>query len=116
MYKAETYTAHINLLLFEEFRLWDIMLCSPLKVVLATYFMLVSCLAYFLTLKVETPYSTDMSVDFQQTTQCYIREGRTFDNYFCEDLKSYDCSLYIAAERKALHKVNIISCQYAMHS
>jgi hypothetical protein len=60
---------------------WDITLCNPLKVIaelsLPPAFMLVSCLAYSLTLKMEAIYSSEMSVDFQWTTQHYIPEDST---------------------------------------
>jgi hypothetical protein len=45
-------------------------------------YMLVSCLAYSLNLKMET------SLDFQQTTWCYNPEDRTLQNHCCENLKS----------------------------
>jgi uncharacterized membrane protein (DUF485 family) len=58
---------------------WDITPCSALKVnrrfggtcrtaLLATYFMLVFCLAYFSTLKMVTNCSSEKSVDFQRRT------------------------------------------------
>jgi hypothetical protein len=54
----------------------DIMQRSPLKVnrrfggtcgCVVTSFIMVSCLASYLTLKMESTYSSEMSVDFQQT-------------------------------------------------
>jgi hypothetical protein len=75
------------------FRIWDtrsedyedIMPCSQLKinrrfertcrlVLLATCFMLISCLAYFSTLKMEITSSSETSVDFQRTTWHCIPE------------------------------------------
>jgi hypothetical protein len=54
---------------------WDVPPCSPLKVnrqqsplCLPPDFMLVSCLAYSLTPKMEVICSSKMSVDFQQAT------------------------------------------------
>jgi hypothetical protein len=44
---------------------------------IAACFMLVSCLAYFLTLKMEATGSSKTSVDFQQTTEHYIPEDIT---------------------------------------
>jgi hypothetical protein len=38
--------------------------------------MLVSCLAHLLTLNTEPKYSFKISVDFQQTTRCYIPRDR----------------------------------------
>jgi hypothetical protein len=47
------------------------------RALLAASFTPLSCLAYFLTLKMETTCSSETSVDFQWTTQHYIREDRT---------------------------------------
>jgi hypothetical protein len=47
---------------------------------LATCFMLVSCMAYSLTLEMEVTCSSKTSVDFQWTAQCYISEDRTLLN------------------------------------
>jgi hypothetical protein len=52
---------------------WDITPCSPL---LATCFLLVSFFAYFLTLKMETTYSSETSIDFLRTTRRDIPEDR----------------------------------------
>jgi hypothetical protein len=43
-------------------------------------FMLVSCLAYSLALKMEVTCSSGMSADFQWTTQCYMSKDRTLNN------------------------------------
>jgi hypothetical protein len=76
---------------------WDITLCSLLKIscfrgtfllhlqgqrraLLASYFMLLSCLAYSLTLMMEEKRSPERFVDFQWTTWHYIPEGRTLQN------------------------------------
>jgi hypothetical protein len=56
---------------------------------LATCFMLLSCSAYFLTLKMEAICSSEKSVHFQWTTRRYIPEDRTLHNHCCENLKSY---------------------------
>jgi hypothetical protein len=50
---------------------------GKLIALLGTCFTSVSCLAYSLNLKVEATCSSDMPVDFQQTTQCYVPEDRT---------------------------------------
>jgi hypothetical protein len=50
--------------------------------------MLVSCLAYSSTLKMESICSSKMLVDVQQTTQRYIPEDRTLHNHNSETLKS----------------------------
>jgi hypothetical protein len=50
-------------------------------------FMLVPCLAYFLTLMMEATCSSDMSADFQQATQGYIPADRTLHNLCCKNRK-----------------------------
>jgi hypothetical protein len=45
---------------------------------LATCFTLVSCLAYFLTMKMEVPCSSKMLADLQQITWRYIPEDKVF--------------------------------------
>jgi hypothetical protein len=50
--------------------------------------MLVSCLTYSLTLKMEATCSSKTSDDFQRTTQRYIPEDRTHHNDHCENLKT----------------------------
>jgi hypothetical protein len=50
---------------------------------LATCFMVVSCLAFSLTMKMEATGSSEMPVDFQWTMQCYISEDRTLHNHCC---------------------------------
>jgi hypothetical protein len=44
-------------------------------VLLATCFLLVPCLAYFLTLKMEAACSSEMSVNVQRAIRHYISEG-----------------------------------------
>jgi hypothetical protein len=51
--------------------------------------MLVSCLTYSCTLKREAIFSSETSVDFQQTTLRYIPEDRTLYNHRWENLKRY---------------------------
>jgi hypothetical protein len=91
--------------------LWDTTPCSPMKVnrrfgkispppwtrikqaagrvLLATWFMLVSLLAYSSSLKMEATCSSEILFDFQRITRCSIPEDRTLHNHCCEDLKSY---------------------------
>jgi hypothetical protein len=58
-------------------------------------FTLVSCLAYFPTLKIEEIYFSETSVDIQRTTRCHIPEVGTLRNPRCENLKSYiHCILF----------------------
>jgi hypothetical protein len=52
-------------------------------------FTLVSCLAYVLTLKMETICSSGTSADFKLTTGGYIPADSTLPNHRCENLKSY---------------------------
>jgi hypothetical protein len=51
--------------------------------------MLVSCVAYSPTLKMEVTYSSETSLDFQWITWRYISEERNLHNHRCEKLKSY---------------------------
>jgi hypothetical protein len=51
-------------------------------------FSLVSCLAYSSTLMMEAACSSETSVDFQWTTQCYIPEDRAHNNRCWNNLKS----------------------------
>jgi hypothetical protein len=58
--------------------------------------MLVSCLSYSSTLKMEANYSSETSVEFQYTTWHYILEDITLHNHRCENLKiSYDNFLFV---------------------
>jgi hypothetical protein len=51
--------------------------------------MLLSSLAYSLTLKMEAVCLSETSVDFQWTAQHYIAEDRTLPNHHCENLRLY---------------------------
>jgi hypothetical protein len=55
---------------------------------LATCFMLVSCLAYSATLKMEVTCSSNMSVDFQHTGR-YIPENKTL-KYVAVFMEAYE--------------------------
>jgi hypothetical protein len=50
---------------------------------------LLSCSAYFSTLKMEAICSSVTLVDFQWATQRYIPQDSTLHNHHCENLKSY---------------------------
>jgi hypothetical protein len=52
--------------------------------------MLVSCLTYSPTLKMEATFSSKTSVDFQRTTRRYIPEDSTLHDQSCENLKSHE--------------------------
>jgi hypothetical protein len=51
-------------------------------------FMLVSCSAYFTTMKMEAICSFETSVDFQ-TTRRYIPDDGALHNHSCENIESY---------------------------
>jgi hypothetical protein len=53
-------------------------------------FMLVSCLAFSLTLKIEVTRFSEMSADFQCTAMQNILEDRIFHNHRCDKFKLYN--------------------------
>jgi hypothetical protein len=55
----------LTAVVMKSFIFWSITLCSPLKANPATYFMLVSCLAYYSTLKIEAKWSSESSIGVQ---------------------------------------------------
>jgi hypothetical protein len=57
--------------------------CIQPTAVFSNFFMLVSCLAYSSTLKMEATHSTKTSVDFQQTMLHYIQEIELFRSTHC---------------------------------
>jgi hypothetical protein len=62
--------------------------CMLLALLLPACFMLVSCLAYSSTLKMEVVCSSEMSVDFHQTLQCYTPEDGAAHSHCCENFIS----------------------------
>jgi hypothetical protein len=77
--------------------------CSKLATwyfLLATFFTLISCLAYSSTLMMQMTCSSETSVNFKRTTRRYIPENRTLHNHRCEYLKSYTvmCLVYFLAK------------------
>jgi hypothetical protein len=66
---------------------------SP-RALLAACFMRVFCLTCSSTLNMEVTCSSEMSVDFQWVTWCYIPEDITLHNHHCENLKSYTCKCF----------------------
>jgi hypothetical protein len=76
---------------------WDITPCSPLKIngrfggtyrlhlqlYLPSAFTLVSCSAYFSTMKMEAACSSQTSINFQRNTRRYIPEDITLQRIFC---------------------------------
>jgi hypothetical protein len=55
---------------------------------LTTCFMLIPCLTYSSTLKIEATCSSEMLVKLQRTSQRYISEGRTLHTHQYEDVRS----------------------------
>jgi hypothetical protein len=79
---------------------------------------LVSCLAYSSSLKMEVTCSSEMSVDFQQTTMRPVRDG-ALHNHRCEVLHlSYDLSINtggwlarpVTASPESIHRSFRYSC------
>jgi hypothetical protein len=62
---------------------------SPKIVLLATRFMYISSLVYYLTPKMEATCSSKTSANFQQTTRRCIPEDRILHSHRCENLKLY---------------------------
>jgi hypothetical protein len=54
--------------------------------------MLVSCLDYCSTLKMEATCSSETSLNFQRATQCYTGEDTILYDHLCENLISYTVS------------------------
>jgi hypothetical protein len=62
--------------------------------------MLVSCLTYFLALKIVMKYSSETSVHFQRATRRYIPEGRPRYKHRSENLKSYTILILKSGKQK----------------
>lgn len=78
---GENYRLHLQI--------WKVSQANrSLFVLLAGYFMQVSCLTYTWTVKKEATYSFETSVNFYRTTQGNIPWDRILHNYFCENLMS----------------------------
>jgi hypothetical protein len=56
---------------------------------LSACFMLVSCLVYSSTLKIEAACPSETLIDFQLTTRHFISQDRILYNYRCENNKSH---------------------------
>jgi hypothetical protein len=67
------------------------------RALLATCFMLVSCLSYSSNLKFRATYSSETSVAFQRITQRYVPENITLYNHCCENHKAYAVGLLHAS-------------------
>jgi hypothetical protein len=81
-YVYQSIWAHHNGLLHKSVSAVCVALCLP------PAFTLVSCSAYFSTLKMAAICSSETWVDSQRTIQRYIPEDGTLHNHRCEDLKS----------------------------
>jgi hypothetical protein len=67
---------------------------SPL---LANFFMLISCLAYSSTLKLEAIFSSEMSVDLSTATQLYFLEDANFlMKHDFADVRETKCIVIVA--------------------
>jgi hypothetical protein len=60
-----------------------------MEICLPSTFKLVSCSAYYSTLKMEEKFSSETSVKFQRTTRRYIPEESSLHSHRCENLKPY---------------------------
>jgi hypothetical protein len=67
-------------------------------------YLLVSCLAYSWTLKIEVTFSSERSINVEWTTRRYILEVRTFHILDCHDLRYYEMLTYFLPEQIALQK------------
>jgi hypothetical protein len=86
----------INRIFGEIFRLY----LQHWRTRVAACCMLVFCLAYSSTLKMEVTYSSGTSLTFQRTIRRYISEDRIIHNHICENPKScteYYCSFKSSA-------------------
>jgi hypothetical protein len=78
------YVVFLKHLILNNYIFWDIMLCSWLQVNFRG-----EHIASVFRVKMEAPCSSEMSVDFQQTTWNYIPEDRILYNHCCENLRFY---------------------------
>jgi hypothetical protein len=56
----------------------------------ACFLLFMFCFAYSSSLKMETTFFSETSVDFHHPTRCYITEDRTLHNHRCERVKFYN--------------------------
>jgi hypothetical protein len=81
---------------------WGIMLCSSLKALLATCFMLVYCLAYISSLKMETTCFSETSLKFKRTMKRCIRDDRNLHLISSEDFPTW-------------HALHYVQCSYLLY-
>jgi hypothetical protein len=72
--------------------------------------MLVSCLAYSSTLKMEATCSSEMSVDFQQTVWRYIPDDRTLHILFWKCKLNYFNNLGSARQKSEIINIPETEC------
>jgi hypothetical protein len=82
------------------------------QALLATCLMLVSCVAYSSTLKMEVTCCFKTLADFQQTTQQYIPENRNLRNHCCENLKYYSLPFFPADIQFILFSLRLLHFIY----
>jgi hypothetical protein len=91
--RAQVYIAQIRTeIIFNNSTFWDIMLLTPVRnsaLWFASCLIIVSCLAYFSTLKMEMTLFSEISVDFCWTTLRYNSENINLHNELCENLRSH---------------------------
>jgi hypothetical protein len=71
-----------------EYQKADVVI-SLLNAHFAACFMIISCLAYSSTLKMEAVCSSETSVDLHWTTRRYIPKDTTLHKHRCENLEAY---------------------------
>jgi hypothetical protein len=121
--KKKTYKNVNNIFIVKIYNFWDIRPCSSLKAnrcfgwilrvhiqvwklsQARNHFIMVPCLAYSPTLKVEASCSFKNSVDFRQITWRYITKDRTLHNHLFENFKSYKSSSYLSV-RLSSYKIS----------
>jgi hypothetical protein len=70
---------------------------------------LVSCLVYYSTLKMEKMYSSATLVDFHEPSLCYISENRILEKYFIDKRPHYwICNLRVGMWRNKICKILLI--------
>jgi hypothetical protein len=69
---------------------------------LLTYCTLVSCLAFYSTLKMEDSFSSETSVDIRKTIRQDVPEDSILHNYRCKNIESYSlkCNFSSFPEQK----------------
>jgi hypothetical protein len=94
--------------------------CEIMQALFAACFMLVSCLAYSSSLKMEATCSTKILVDFEQASWHCIQVDRNLHNNCCENLKYHIFPVYMIRDMTVsmtfLPFKNIICFNNVVHS